>query len=367
MLRIAGFLPVWVAFLVCSVVAQQPGCQGADVSRWSAASGYRAAETFGTSDDAYIESFSGIATTRTGDVFVYDGRSATIFRLDARLRLQGTFGRKGGGPGELAVISQPQPRAYMLNNYLAADDSLIYVFDWRALNVFRHDGRYVGRNGSVRGGPMFLTMKGLKSTPYGVMYGFDSTEISASANRRLQTWSIRGQEKNIIHELSLPSLPGEGGRFTFFPGQANALWAGHDRCVVVSDGESQLLIRVDLQTRRLDTLRLPRHDVPKSTNENAQAKLRKFGIDMPDGKPTAVWRWAELIVDPDGHIWVNPWRPSSNASGSFVVYRIDPRGRVNEERVQAFPQAFGPPGVYYSRRVDSETDENLIVRFVKRQ
>lgn len=94
------------------------------------------------------------------------------------------------------------------------------------------------------------------------------------------------------------------------------------------------------------------------------------GFQMPDVtkvQPAALWKWVDLTVDPDGHVWIKPWvRPENDAPGTKVL-RVDPSTRrVEKVRLPSFPKAFGAPGVDYVIETDPDTDELLVTRYERR-
>lgn len=145
----------------------------------------------------------------------------------------------------------------------------------------------------------------------------------------------------------------------------------------MSDGAGEWVVRLDRGTGRSDTLPLPRHEVPPYRPSDDSALVRGLAAVRArtgarggaSGKavPTALTRWSEMVVDPDGYLWIRPWRAPSDDAAPIEVVRVDLRtGRAERERVPAFPHAFGPPGTYYALEKDPETDEFLLAAFRRR-
>ena len=341
------------------------GCRGQVVSRWSAdKSVYIATHHYGLRDDEYLQAANGLAST-SHNVLIFDALGADVHVLTHDLKLVQRFGRTGKGPGELSAMPILEPTMYSFHNYLAASDKIVYVFDWTGVTLFTPRGEYVNKLRNIRGRTFTFTIRAIHASPQGLVYGFDSLDWT-NARRRLQTWLVDKANPSLIHELPLPLPPNNGRSFHSDFRQAKPLWAAMQNCVVVGDGDSRRLLKIDLVTREVDTLRLPRHDVPTETDNEAITEMRKRGlIKAPNSKPTSLMRWAEVAIDPDGHVWVNPWLPGREPS-KRKVYRIDPVGKVHEEHLAGFPSAFGAPGVFYARETDPETDQRIVVRYAKR-
>jgi hypothetical protein len=345
-------------------------------SRWSSASGgYVRTAVYGRGEDAWLMSLNGLAVNPAGDVVLFDASNAAIHVTDANLRPKVRFGRAGGGPGELGAQALSRGgEAYFHRNFVGAGETHIFVFDGNVIQAFRYDGAYAGQRDEVRRGalPMF-TVRALHATPDGYMYGFDAFDIQ-SRDRKLQTWTVlEGGRQSLVHEIPVPPPPGSPGLVHSSSNQAWPVWTASGSCVVEGDGSSAWLLRTDIESGRMDTVPLPRHDVPEEAEpaeheEELRALLRMSrGVDIGEQPPaTALWRWAEVKLDPDGHIWINPWRPRAERGTPVAVFRIDPNGVAHRETMPAFPLGFGSAGVIYTRESDPETDEVLVVRYDRR-
>jgi hypothetical protein len=210
-----------------------------------------------------------------------------------------------------------------------------------------------------------------------LMYGFDTLDVGGSGRHRLQTWTIAGDGRRLAAEITLVPPPLTATTFRLGARQARALWTAEGGCVAMSDGGSPWIVRMDAGTERLDSLRLPRHDVPPydpADDERFSSELGRLSGSLRGRAsgarrmpPTQLMRWSEIIIDPDGFLWVRPWRAPSDPPGEVPVLRVSlADGRVEQDRVPAFPQAFGPPGVFYSVEKDGDTDEVVLVMYEKR-
>lgn len=73
----------------------------------------------------------------------------------------------------------------------------------------------------------------------------------------------------------------------------------------------------------------------------------------------------DLILDPDGFVWLLPVQPDQPVPGGVEVLRVPlGGGSVVTDTVPAFPRAFGPPGVYFGG-IRGPNDEILVKRYEK--
>lgn len=165
---------------------------------------------------------------------------------------------------------------------------------------------------------------------------------------------------------------GRGFRGTFdSPRQARPLWARSGDRVLVLDGTSPWLWIVQMKDGLVDSLRLPEWDVPAAgalpSDFQDMERLRRIKAilhvgEIRPGLPTALKRWAELAIDPDGYVWIKLWELDGH--DGVPVLRIDVNaGTVERGRLPAFPRAFGSSGVFYAVEVDEPTDLAVIVRY----
>lgn len=349
-------------------------------SRWAAAGGsYARGPVYGREPDGWLSGVTGVAATQDGRVAVLDGASSRVVVLDDSLRARGEFGRRGKAPGELSPSPMTRlPSVRRTFNHLAASDSELYVFDGDAVEVFGWDGRFrrqVGGLGRARSG--VFTLLSMRAAPGELVYGFDTLDLAGRKGRRLQTWAVSGGRRRVVAELPLAAPAGGRGTAVMGSRQARALWAAWGNCVLMSDGAGEWVVRLDRESARSDTLPLPRHEVPpyRPSDDDALARRltavmggRGAGVGSSAGTaPTALTRWSEMVVDPDGYLWIRPWRAPSDDAAPIGVVRLDLRtGRAERERVPAFPRAFGPPGTYYALEKDPETDEILLASYQRR-
>lgn len=329
---------------------------------------YKQTGLFRGSDATPLESVHGVSSNR-GQVVLYDGAAPRLFVLDDALRSRSHFGRVGGGPGELVDRLLPGAQPYTANPVLLTD-SLIYLADANALKIYRHDGTFVRQDSRIRSrAPITFDILGLHVAKFGLVYAHERSDYMEGV-RTVDTWVIDSNERKRIYSFELPAR-GEriGQKVSFYAGprEARPLWGAFGNCAFVGDGASSWLLRIDLPSGRVDSLRIPPHEVPPyRPDPKRDAAMQRFfrEREIPNRAtrpPQALRRYAGLIVDPDGHIWIKPWRaPNEKVS---PVFRIDPQGNAYVESLPAFPIAFGPAGVFYAIDKDPETDEVLLIRY----
>ena len=70
------------------------------------------------------------------------------------------------------------------------------------------------------------------------------------------------------------------------------------------------------------------------------AGARSWNVDVRRVRPTAWFKWSDLTVDPDGFVWLEPWRPSSMQGAPLAVWVVHPAtGTVDAVVIEdgAFP------------------------------
>ena len=330
----------------------------APTTRWLAAS-YIETHTYGLTGGAgseeWIGSYGGLAAT--GDsLFLYDQLRPGIVHLSGELEERDAFGRAGEGPGE---FDMPFPVTWVddvSEGHVAFDGRNLVVYD-------RHDLASFDANGEFRWSVRLPTLsmgdgvRFVRPVNEGeVIFGVDSLE---ARRRRLQLW--RAQEPAPNHRVLLwqRRLPRRiGDRPFLHKREARSHWAEHQDCVVVSDGGRRLLWVIDPSTLQSDSIALPEWEVPafgELSSDRSVLSLGSHNVEPQPREPALLMRWTGLIVDPDGHAWVRAWTESREEFQAFVVSLAT--GESRRVRLPGFPTAFGPPGVFYTAREKSETDE----------
>lgn len=362
------------ALAVCMLTSQRVHaqfCDASPTSRWSTAGAtYHSTGTYGTGENEWLVTITGIAAS-SDRVFVYDGASASIHVLDTSLKLLHRFGRKGEGPGELSVPPFAALDAFARqfpSNAIVANDSLLFVYDGSSLQSFRHDGTFVEYIARLPTMPTALLR--LHVAGKAVLYALDSLDLRGTQGHRLQTWRIGAATNRLVHSAAMLPLPVADGTMSRSTRDPFPLWGMYRTCIAWADGAMHRVMRTVVGTSAVDTVALPPHEVlpfeerrpPPPPIPGRRGQVMR-APERPDDAPLR--HWSALVIDPDGHIWVQPWTRDGKPEGP--VYRIDAAGAVHEERVPLFPLAFGPPGVFYARDVDPDTDEVVIIRFERRR
>lgn len=319
---------------------------------------YEPRAEFGRIGGGELADIWGIASTVSGSVFVFDAGQRRILELTDDLRLAREFGREGSGPGEFRY------QRVASGDWVATTDSSLLVLHLGAISEFSFSGdflRYVSH-----APPFISSIKRIASFGEKVIAGSDMIDRSTGA-RQVESWlfsEIGSPELLRVDEM--PPLPRENGRLVrgIFALQAEPLWASHANCVYISDGASDSILRVDLLTNRADTLRLPARDIPALTADDhalvdrMRRELAMMGASTGSSRtePTARVKWNAMVVDPDGYIWLEPWRSPSLANEPFTVWVVHPaRGSVDSVVVGSFPKAFLPDGGFVTSNYDEAT------------
>ena len=133
-------------------------------------------------------------------------------------------------------------------------------------------------------------------------------------------WSTSGARPRQVAALPLPKLPGRLPAIS--SEQARPRWDANGGCVVLSDGASPTLIRVDRASGAADTLPLPLpdRDPPPLSEEEQRAAAAAGARGVPE--PSAPLRVRDLIIDPDGTVWIRPIQPDPPIDGGIEVIRL---------------------------------------------
>ena len=344
-------------------------CGASAESRWSASSGagYSPTQVYGTEKNDWLVGANGIAAV-SGRLFVYDAAEARVHVLNDSMRKLSSFGRRGDGPGELAIPRVFLDRSsYLSHNLVTVDDSLLYVYDGRGIQSYGHDGTYRQTLASVRAGLGAYTLLRMHASRHGLFFAYDSLNLRGS-DRRLQSWRVsHGGEPVLVHDAKLIAPRISGLAASYSDQDARPIWAMYGTCLIWGDGSSLTVERRDLASGRSVTFNLPNHSVARrETDPKTLKKLaERMGVPVPETSgPGPIWRWANAVVDPDGHVWVNPWSATGRPQGH--VLRIDPAGKIHREEMVEFPAAFGPPGVFYSISRNVATREVTITRYERK-
>ena len=340
-----------------------PGACGTatDDTRWLAES-YHETHTYGLEDEEeWIGSYGGLAAA--GDrLYLYDQLRPRIVQLSGELEERHAFGRQGEGPGE---FDWAIPITWVSDNaegHVAFDGRNLVVYDrndvasFDAGGGFRWSARVPTRTVFI-GGVRFVSPVSEDE----MIFGVDSL---AAGNWRLQLWRV-GRPDPDHHELlwERPAPRRARDNHSLHQREARSYWARHQDCVVVSDGGNSFLWVVNLSTLQTDSIALPEWEAPEFGELRSDfSSLNIGGREVAEPQePGLLWRWMGLIVDPDGHVWLRAWTESPEEFEVFVVSLASGEA-LHVDNPGGFPNAFGPPGVFYMAREKAETDEHYLVR-----
>lgn len=306
----------------------------------------------------------------TDHLYAYDANNSRVLVLNKDFRRVREIGRKGSGPGELSALQIPG------TDRLALTDSALHVLDIRAVHVFTPDGSFIQYAPGARPGSLRQPQR-IQALDVGggdVLVVVDSVDLYRG-KRKLQVRSVEAGNE-VLYELTAAPLPKINGRYTTGTAELNQavpLATLHDNCVIALDGTSALAVRYSLPSAVEDTIPLPNHQLPPETSADVRRREQMREVlsrVMPATQrgestgPTARRRWERMAVDPDGYLWLQPWRPWSMRSEPVEIYLLNlSGGDVRLDTFPAFPDAFGPPGTYYSVLKEPETEISLIAKF----
>lgn len=344
-------------------------------TRW--AGDYHSTAVFGDMDEEAMSGWmlGGIAVADSV-VYVLEADRSVLWMLQPDLSVIRRVGREGDGPGEWRMVGVSSYGGSMRRVSASAEG--VRLFDGQRVQQFGPRGRFqrilVNGNSEASlssmqsrlvyvGDTLFYSAGGhdaLSSASTGKALAIGAAPATAVDGRRLWTVRMRanGDDRAVL-QLGLVPVRGRTG---VGPAQARPMWDSNGRCVVASDGAGPLLVYAPISGEQ-DTLRVPLSE-RVDRNENYAQQL---GGVVPSGfrldEPSAPARIKDLILDPDGFVWLLPVQPDEPVSGGVEVIRVPlGGGAAITDTVPAFPRAFGPPGVYYAR-TEGPDDEMLVSRY----
>lgn len=373
-----GSCLVAVLFSACDGASRHPAspqrasCSShLEGSRWASAGAYRKTAVIGRDEADWLNEAGGVAV-HDSLVFIYDPPEGRIRVLTEALTPVRTFGRRGGGPGEMRSFTAMGTLGPQWQWTAMAGDTLL-VFDGLAVHRFSLDGRFLGRayGAAVQrtdlndGSPVIAQVNGALLSSWG---GYFLVALQEPSDR--YRWSIlrhtTGRPDSVL-SLQLKPLPsGRNGVPFNGPEQAEPVWGWSRDCVVATDGSGGWLVRADLDGPGLDTVtfELPDVELPKIDKEEV-ARLSGMASKGQGGylEPTALRRVSSLVVDPDGYAWILPAQEWRRETGLRIVRVSLATGQAEHDTVPAFPIAFGRPGVYYARSSSAFNGTAEVVRY----
>lgn len=357
--------------------ANLPACANGSQSRWAAAAidgAYVATAAWGGVDQDVIGAPGPAAwSDAAGQLYMLDPLAAVVHRFDHELTPLGEFGRRGQGPGELALQGPQVPR-----NSLAAGPTGLLVTDLAGVQEFDLDGAFVRRPPGFRpGGVSAITASlRLRWDRHGVFQAEDQPDRRSGERRVVVRWLHDGATAAEAM-VPMPPLPREftGYGLGGLLNQAQPLADFYGACAFVSDGASDSIVVLDVRAEAaggagIAALRVPLLPIPEETPEDRERRERMVetvrqmvpGAPGAPGTATVLRRWSALLVDPDGGVWLEAWRPSSLRHQRPTAVVVS-GGMARVVELPAFPQVFGPPGVFFVVQQDPDTDVARVVRY----
>lgn len=338
-------------------------------SRWPPGEGasYEPSHEYGRGADDWLHVVKDVVVD-DGVAFVFDAGRGRVVALNTEdLTPVRTFGRIGEGPGEIArEASVPAMMFYRPTlRYIGAEGGRVVLYDRRELQLHTDEGELLWQRPWPDDSNMMLY--GIQNVDVlddgTVIVMSDSTEMVGPNPRRLRVSSVTGprEEPVLLRDRTL-DLPLTTTRNR----QANPVMASRGTCVVTTDGAEPYLHLLDVRTEAVDSLRLPTFEVPDVEDEEGVVIPGMARRDPAEIDDRDVIRWVDMVVDPDGTIWVRKWVPRwlRYEPGNVNVVAVDiDDGSVTEFSLPAFPWAFAGPGAYLTVEEDPETEELLLKRY----
>lgn len=341
-------------------------------SRW--AGEYAAAAVFGDAED---EEMSGIVLAgiiaADSMVYVMEAQRAVLWVLGPDLSLVRRVGREGRGPGEWRPFGPADQGGSM--RWVHASGGGVRLFDGERIQEWSPDGRFrrVLVNNAAQAGISPLQSR-LAFRGDTLLYTGGGHDVTLSVLRNGTVarpelvdgripWRVRmraGEEERVVLQLGVVPVPRRTG---VGPAQARPLWDANGACVVASDGAEPRLVFARLSGGRQDTIPVPLPGRADRAEDYAERMggLPQSGTQMV--QPTAAARVHDLVIDPDGFVWLLPVQPEKRIAGGVEVIRVPlGGGPAATDTVPAFPRAFGTPGVYYAETRGPD-DELLVTRY----
>lgn len=301
---------------------------------WGEADAWRIEEELriGTADEEGPEMFGNVAALEVDDlgrIFVLDGQASEVRVFDASGEHVRTFGRQGGGPGELY-----RPAGLFWGrdgNLWIADlrNSRFSVFDTTGTYVTSHRRLAAGVNipwgGGIdaegrihdraftRDGPLLLRFDSL-------MQPVDTFPLPRFDNPDATfTHTITQGGQTAVMRIGVPFAP----RMVHYVDRQSILWFGvNDRFRIVGQvlgGDTVRIIEKDFEPA----------PVTQADREAAMESLgffsRQGGQVDPSKIPATKPAFTEFLIDDQGYFWFAPGARNSDEGWVFDVF--DPEGR----------------------------------------
>jgi hypothetical protein len=159
----------------------------------------------------------------------------------------------------------------------------------------------------------------------------------------------------------------EVGPIRFIRGnQALPIWNMSGDCLVMTRGDGEEFVLMDLATNTYETIsvELPEADSRERPDPEMDSMFEAMGAKIPDGGPVAVARVIDLVVDPDGVLWVLPaTRWPRGGRGPRGTARRSFNRRICARYPAWLPESFTDDGRDYGLRSGSSGEFLLSLYF----
>lgn len=346
-------------------------CEFDGSDRWGpSGKRYRLTTALGSGSDVWFINIMGIHASED-DVYIFDAGEPAVLHLGPGLEFRRRFGRRGDGPGEFREAHRHTSVEGGSPRFIAGYGSTVAVFDHTRVSLFDRDGSFKRVILSVSPEREFSFHSArIALVGEGLLYGSGGYDAFLRHIVGLETpaYSVKywnsGQVSNIVRLVLATSPVGADGVPFRGPNQARPMWDASGGCVVASDGENPWLVVSSIAAERVDTIALPLPDRdPPRVNPQDLAELMPSTGARSFPEPTAMRRIDDLVIDPDGNVWVLPLQTKrANEDGVEVIRVSLATGQATVDTVPRFPREFGAPGVYYATTKD-ELDRVIVERY----
>lgn len=330
-------------------------------SRWAGT--YERTAVFGDSEAEELGGvvLAGIAAADS-NVYVMESGRAALWVLGRDLSLVRRVGREGRGPGEWRPFGPANQGGSM--KWVHASRAGVRMFEGERIQEFDSLGRFrrVLVNGALERG-ISLQQSRIAYAGDTLLYSGGGYDVMGSLARGGEgamprrddpvegksLWWIRARTAGatrVVLQLGLVPLEPNAG---IGPAQALPLWDTNGSCVVASDGVEPWVVFASVSGGGQDTVRV---SLPDRVDRPENYAERMKGVVQPGmrlDEPSVAARVRDLVIDPDGTVWLLPVQPERGIPGGVEVIRVLlGRGRAVLDTVPAFPRTFGAPGTYYA-------------------
>lgn len=303
------------------------------------------------------------AVDELGNIYISDRQESIIKKFDPDGHYLQTIGAKGEGPGEFQNITE----------IVILPDGRLIVLDWRArrTSIFSADGEY---EHSYKWRNSHFDIYFVTESSYTI----DERVYGEEEQLFVKTYNFSGEEivtfgrftppgyKNMVQgdsafSISLPYPP----RSTF-AGDRTRQWLYHclnDKYLIeVYNGEGKKIRKIDRPYEPPPFTDKDAEEYFEAFDDNPDSPFAKMAqdVEMPSVKTVT----ERMIVDEEGHLWVETNEEQERDGRTFIAYDIFNRDGYYEARIWSNirPGLFAN-GKMYHMKTDEETGYRSLKRF----